>query len=66
MSTLEVYKKLYEDGLVEINRLRAIVVEGTTDHKNLYEVDDEITTWETPTGIKTSVKTKIVRGYRAL
>lgn len=51
----------------EIVRLEQLVLDKLHSEKKLYEVDDVITTWEDPVGIKfTSVTTKIVRGYRAL
>lgn len=65
-ATLEVAYKLLDEQDAEINRLRAIVVEDFRQEKRLYEVDDEITTWKTPDGEKTSIKTKIVRGFRLL
>lgn len=66
MSTLEIYKTLYEDCQKEINRLRTELHGRGGSDKSLYEVDDEITIWDTPEGPKTSVKTKIVRGIRLL
>jgi hypothetical protein len=64
-STLEVAHKLLDEAEAEINRLRDLVQNNIIE-KHLYEVDDEITIWKTPSGEKTSIKTKIVRGIRLL
>jgi len=53
--------ELYHLGLEMVEEIRVL-----RQDKHLYEVNDEVTIWETPEGPKTSVKTKIVRGFRLL
>lgn len=57
---------LHKESEKEVLRLREELSKMFKSDKHLYEVNDEITIWDTPEGKKTSIKTTIVKGFRLL